>query len=650
MMTRFRYLLVCLGLGSGMLIPLLGQESPKSTGDAFQLVSEGGLPNDWTSRYVVFPTSQDTDKMSVSRKDPRYWLQQLRRRGSQATGSFDAADAAAIAAAQVSNLDDRKLRGRESRGEIQRSLNESMPVIDELSVWPRRTPLGRDWSQSLGVTSTGTIHYPAKFSFSTANPSPDCVNDYVVVTQSGGGGTFPGTFNVIGFNNLYVSTAGGAQFCFGTAPNAIFEYNASTAAGAMNGAPALSLDGTLIAFVETASAANGGAVFHVLKWHSGDVQNIESAFPSAFNTSMLANCAANGAIAPCEYSLQYTPSALRKTADRTAPFIDYSSDTAYLTDDGGNVYAITPVFNASPSSPPAVAAGWPINVGSAVGLLAPVYDFQSKNIFVGSILGTEYFIKTAASTTGACLAGSPPCVGSPTFSLGANSAMHDGTVVDSTHGRVFFTVRRTGVTPGTFLVQADTQLSAASIVSGTIGTVGTSAVYSGTPDNNFFVSISLGKFYVCGVDVNSDAQLYAFGLNGSGVMNPTPVGGPLQLGDPGSTGAICSTGPTENFNQSNGKDWLFTGLGGRCAGAAAGTTGCVMSLDITTGFPAAVSSQLVETHASSGIIVDNETDATSSRITTDIYFHVTGPQSCLDYRGTLHTDTCLVSATQSGLQ
>jgi hypothetical protein len=85
-----------------------------------------------------------------------------------------------------------------------------------------------------------------------------------VVTQSGGGGIFPGTFNIIGFSNLYVSSAGGSQFCSGSTPKAIFEYNASSASGALNGAPALSLDGTMIAFVETASVANGGAVFHVL--------------------------------------------------------------------------------------------------------------------------------------------------------------------------------------------------------------------------------------------------------------------------------------------------------------------------------------------------------------------------------------------------
>jgi hypothetical protein len=642
---RSKYLL--LGVLSLMPIHLRAQDPP-STENAFRMVSGGGVPTDWTHRHVVFSSSDKRTDLSSIHNDPRYWLQQVRRRGSQDSSSVGAADAAAIAAAQHSEQDERRFR--EADLEDQRGRDRDRGEFGGHRPWGPREPLDRDWSESLGVAAVSTLRYPAKFSFTSSNPSPDCTNDFVVVTQSGGGASFPGTFNIIGFNNLYVSTAGGSQFCSGTAPNAIFEYNASSAAGALNGAPVLSLDGTLIAFVETASAANGGAVFHVLKWHSGDVQRVESAFSAAFNTSALANCATNGAVAPCEYSLQYTPTASSATAVRTAPFVDYSSDTAYVTDDRGNVYAISPVFSATPANPPAVATGWPVNVGSVVALVAPVYDSISQNVFVGSIFGTEFFVKSAGSTTGSCVSGSPPCLGSSTFSFGASSAIADATVVDSSTGRIFFTGRRTGLTPGTFLVQTDTQLSVGSVVTGTIGTVGTLSAFSGTPDNSYFASVSAGKFYVCGVDTNSDAQLYAFGFNSSGVMNGTVAGGPLQLGNIAGANASCSTGLTEIFNQSGSTDWLFAGLGGRCAGAAAGSTGCVMSLNVTSGFPAAVASLLVETNASSGIIVDNMTDASGSSLTTNIYFHVTGPQSCPDYLGTSHTATCLVSATQSGLQ
>jgi hypothetical protein len=648
MKSRANWFLVGAAL---ILMPLCAraQERPPAT-EAFEMVSSAGVPVDWTERHVIFSSSTDPRTLSNNQQDPRYWLQLLTRRSSQDGASSEAAeaDAAKITDAQIHRLNERILRdeklewegdhgqGRDDGDFVRRLRGPALP----------RKPLDRDWSESLGVAAVSVLRYPAKYSFSSANPSPDCTRDFIVVTQSGGGGVFPGTFNVIGFNNLYVSTAGGSQFCPGAAPNPIFEYNASSASGAMNGAPTLSLDGTLIAFVETASAANGGAVFHVLKWHSGDIQKSESAFPAAFNTSALPSCTASGFVAPCEFSLQYTST----TANRTAPFVDYSSDTAYVSDDSGKVYAITPVFNATAANPPAILAGWPVTVVAGVALLAPVYDSESKNVFVGSILGTEYFVKTSGSTTGTCRAGSPPCAGSRTFSFGASSAIADATVVDSSTGRIFFTGRSNGVTPGTFLVQTDTQLSAASVVIGTIGTVGTSTVYSGTPDNNYFTNVSTGKLFVCGVDANSDAQLSAFGFDSSGVMNSTAAGGPLQLGDATSVNASCSTGLTEIFDRSDATDWIFAGLDGRCAGAAAGTTGCVMSFNVTSGFPLAVASRLIETHASSGIIVDNVTNVGTSRVTTNIYFHVSGPQSCTDYLSVAHSATCLVSATQSGLR
>jgi hypothetical protein len=648
---KITYMCVLLGCMLSLKISsAFVQQRPPET-EAFRAVGLAGIPLDWTHDHVIFSSpSANTQTLTNDQENPRYWLQLLARRGSQDSASIEAADAARIAAAQRSKLDERISREKDLQEDRGRDHDYDDFTTHRDRPHRHREPLDRDWSQSLGAAAISFLRYPAKFSFSTANPSPDCVNDFVVVTQSGGGGTFPGTFNIIGFNNLYVSSAGGSQFCSGMAPKAIFEYNASSASGALNGAPALSLDGKMIAFVETASVANGGAVFHVLKWRSGDVQNVESAFPTAFNTSTLPDCAVNGAVAPCEYSLQYTPALLRATANRTAPFVDYSSDTAYVTDDGGKVYAITPVFNAIPASPPAVAVGWPVSAVSGVALIAPVYDSASKNVFVGSILGTEFFVKTVGSTIGTCVAGSAPCLGSNSFSFGASSAIADAAIVDSSTERIFFTGKRTGVTPGTFLVQTDTQLSPASAVTGTIGTVGASAVFSGSPDNNYFTSASSGKFYVCGVDTSGDAQLFAFGFNSSGLMNGTAVGGPLQLGNSASTNASCSTGLTEVFNQSDGVDWMFAGLGGRCAGAAAGTTGCVVSLDVTNGFPATIGSRLVQTNTSSGIIVDNVTDASASSITTNVYFHVAGPQNCPDYLGTTHSTTCLVSATQSGLQ
>ena len=339
--------------------------------------------SDWSHRHVVFSESHigiDADVSIQIQNERRYWLQKARHTAQRSTDSRSLGALSNFAQSPADNRNEKRLR--------------------------------RDWSQTF--QTGGTVYtltsptYPAKFSFT--NSTPNCTNDYVVFTLPTGSSTFPGNFNVIAFNNLYVSTAGGSSFCPGTAPQAIFEYNASTAGGPINGSPVLSLDGTLVAFVENATALNGGAVFHVLKWHSGDIQTVDTKFPNAFNNAALANCATNGGIAPCQYSFQYTPSGSRQPATLSSPFVDYTNDVAYVTDDGGNVSAISPVFGATPANPPTLVSGWPVNVGASSALTPPVYDPVSKNVFVSSSAGTEYFVKTSGSAVGSCSAGSPPCL------------------------------------------------------------------------------------------------------------------------------------------------------------------------------------------------------------------------------------------------
>jgi len=549
-----------------------------------------------------------------------------------------------------------------ARQQQQRKLQEYqwhdnwLPGQDDGAISRRKRPtLKRDWRQTF--QTGGTVYtftsptYPAKFSFSTGNPTPNCSADYVVFTLPTGGSTFPGNFNIIAFNNLYVSAAGGSPFCSGTAPIAIFEYNASSAGGTLNGSPVLSLDGTLVAFVENAASANGGAVFHVLEWQSGDIQTKDTKFPAAYNSSALANCAINGAVAPCEYNLQYTPSASSNPATLSSPFVDYSTDTAYVSDDGGNVYAIAPVFTATPTNPPVVSSGWPVNVGASLILTPPVYDDVSGNVFVASSTGTEFFVKTAASTTGSCLSGSAPCVGSNTFAFTGGGSIVESSIVDSSTGRVWVFGTQAGAPAGSYVVQTDTRLSAASVVADQIGTGTVNAIRPGTPDNNYFTNVATGKFYACGQNAAGAAELFAFGFNGSGVMNTTQVtGSPLLLLNTAIKSDPCTGALTEIFNQSDSTDWIFAGVKGNCIGTLAGSNGCVMSLNSTSTFPAAVANELAANGGTSGIIVDNVSDANGTQITTDIYFMLLLAQSCVDYLGSNHSGNCAVSATQSGLQ
>jgi len=132
---------------------------------------------------------------------------------------------------------------------------------------PRKTirRAGRDWIQAK-LRPARRPPGPALFVKDPANPS--CTNDYIVFTINTPGGATH--FNIIAFNNLYVNTANNG-LCAGTRPSILFAYNASTAGVTgevgLNGSPVISLDGTLIAFVE--NVAGGGVTnrgyFHVLK-------------------------------------------------------------------------------------------------------------------------------------------------------------------------------------------------------------------------------------------------------------------------------------------------------------------------------------------------------------------------------------------------
>ena len=509
----------------------------------------------------VFSEDYVNSDLNVSgeiQNEPRYWLQKARR------------DRTLLADSSVARRAPDLLEGTTDTTNRERG------------------GIRRDWSQTF--QTGGTVYtlssptYPAKFSFTSS--TPNCTNDYVVFTLPTGSSTFPGNFNVIAFNNLYVSTAGGASFCPGTAPQAIFEYNASSAGGAMNGSPVLSLNGTLIAFVENATALNGGAVFHVLKWHSGDIQTVDTKFPNAFNNAALANCATNGAVAPCQYSLQYTPSGSRQTATLSSPFVDYSSDVAYVSDDGGDVFAISPVFGATAANPPAprgrLADQCRCKFHPGTTCLRPGF----QNVFVSSSSGTEYFVKTSGSTVGLCSAGSPPCLGANTFAFGGVGAIQEGSIVDPSTGRVFVFGTQLGLPSGSYVVQTDTALSASSVRTSQIGAGTLNNVYTGTFDNNYFTSVSSGKLYACGQNISGEGELYAFGFDAAGVMNTTTVAGsPFALGNSFVANAHCTAGLSENFNQSTSKDGLFLGVSMRCVNTVAGTNGCILSFDITSAVP-----------------------------------------------------------------
>jgi len=481
------------------------------------------------------------------------------------------------------------------------------------------------------------VSYPAKYSFDVSNPAPNCTNDYVVFTLPV---ATANAFNVIAFNNLYVDNYGTGA-CPGEAPSVLFSYNASQNNGPINSSPALSLDGTQIAFVENA----GTARFNVLKWHSGDVS---STFGEPSNSSPLADCATNGDVAPCEYSVVYSAGG----ATLSSPYVDYATDTAYVTDDSGVVAAISPVFGGGQ---PAVK--YSVSVPSSRTMTPPVYDSVSKNVFAADSGGNLYYIRTGSASNGNCASGSPPCLGWPTLNVAANKQVMEAPLVDSTSGTVFVFSNSSPDGANSSVVQTTTTLSVSRVA--TIGPTGNQNVFAGTFDNNYLNSPSTGLLYACGTNASNVPQLYAITFSGTSMNTGPAAYGPLNL----AAGQTSCSPLTEVFNQlSNAadepafsprifepsQDELYLSVANNCARFI--TVGCVQFFNITSGFPSGTAwSPVAEAGGTSGIIIDNVSNGASGNLSqTNIYFVTQGAQLCTGGPGGL--TNCAVKLTQTALQ
>jgi hypothetical protein len=415
---------------------------------------------------------------------------------------------------------------------------------------------------------------PAKYGFDTTTP-PDCVKDYVVfgLNTAGNGGQA----NVIAFNQLYSGTGG---LCGTGGPSVLFAYNVSTIGGRIATSPILSLDGTKIGFVET---TGGAAVFHVLTWATGAGNGTSAtapAVPGTGNTASMVNI-----------SLGSTP------VTRSSPWIDYNTDTVYVGNNSGRVNKITGVFKGTPTL---AGAPWPVLASAGRILTGPVLDPITGNIFVGDGQGVLASFNSVTPGTPKTLA-----IGQ----VGATGAnILDPPIVDPADGVVFAVSSNDGTSA--VLVQATTgnltELTRARIGLGS--TTGTNVnMYDGTPDDNYFTSISTGHFYVCGTGAaNTTPTLYTLGFTGS-TLNATGTSSQLST----ATNSRCSP-ITEFFNPNvgGGTDFLFFGLTSTCPGL--GTSGCVVSQ--TTGGTIV---RATETGGTSGIVIDNQSTAGQA---SSIYF------------------------------
>ena len=420
--------------------------------------------------------------------------------------------------------------------------------------------------------------FPAKYTFDVTE-APSCANDFVAmgIPANAVAGS-SGQANIVGYNNLYTPTDGTSDTCLGTGPAVMFAYASGT--GEVPGSISLSQDGTQLAYVE--DQLTGSSVFHVLT--IGTSSGNEGTSPTDPATPGTAGSNAVDTTVP----LSGGSGSCAAQSSTTSPFIKYSvvpatTDAAYVTTyawtgtgtGSGCLYKISPVFTAGTPT-----IEWSVAISAVP--LSPVYDPISNNVFFTDSSGNiNYVTDTGTPSTYTSLA------------VAAGATSENPVTVDSTDGMVYATFNFNG--SSAVVVQATTNLASPVSVPVGLGNTFFTGPYGVDFSNAWYANgpTSAGALlYVAGTDNTSGLvpTLYSVGFGGTGVMNTTTASSTALAT---STNAVTTAATvadasnvTEFYNATTGTDYLFAGVTDSCAATlGGGTSGCVMSLDITSGAP-----------------------------------------------------------------
>jgi hypothetical protein len=448
--------------------------------------------------------------------------------------------------------------------------------------------------------------FPAKFVFNV-NTAPSCTNDFVVIGIPTGP-VSGGQANILGLNNLY-SNLSSTGYCPTSGPTVKFAY--ASGSGQVPASVVLSLSGQQVAYVENLP---GSSYFHVLTIGTSGTNGtgaVGSVVPGSGNNAL-------------DVRVLLSPDGgTTNQASTNSPFVAYTpsdaNDAAYVTTysmaggGSGYLYKISNVFNGS-ATPTLV---WSVPISAVPS--SPVYDGVSNKVFFTDSSGRiDYVIDTGAS---------------PSVAYGAvvasGTTSENAVLVDSTRQMVYASFNSNGT--NAVVVQAPTSM--ASSVSVPVGTATTTYTGPYLPDfnNAWYTGSGTPVMYVAGTGTGTLPTLYSVGFDGSGVMNSSATSTAAL-----ATGTADASPVSAFYNATLAKDLLFVAVTNNCvATALGGSFGCIMSLDITNGFPTvnATSTALPASGGTSGIIPDNNSSLTEA---SSVYF-------------VTKTGGTLVKATQSNL-
>jgi hypothetical protein len=571
-------------------------------------ITPRGIPQDWSSRHVVYTRNGSFEDMVKVRDDPRFinsvrrWNMQEHPNQTKQAGATD----------------------------LFKKKNSKV-----------------DWSVSLGHWAGMAIgETPAKYTFDPTAPptctnlttTPPTIGDFVVFTIN-----VPATHvaaasqgNLVGITNLYSGSPAGP--C-GTHPTFLFSYAIGSNGSQLS--PVLSIDGAQVAWIENASPA----ILHITTWVAGQ----------GSNATVTSVAIGNGS---SDIALDYTnplvsgtscPATTSSTNTNSDLYVDYQNNAGYIGADNGILYHIASIFGGTPTVDFCTIAN-PITPSP---LGAAVYDAVNSEVYISDPASVYAYTVGASSFTSA---------GSYQYGASA-STVTSGPLLDSFNGFVYMFSAEDAATGHTSMTQLPASMASALVVV-PLGPATSSTypvLFNGTFDNNYLTNgpaVSGSTLYTCGTDsTNTAAQdLFAVGFHvNTGVAEFNPVMTANTNVNPGGENGICS--PITEFYDGV-TDRIFVGMGdpnyaNDGFGANVVTMWDVTNQLTTPPLPGTNPTPTATSPANyfggtTGFAIDNNASGTAQA--ESIYFSTLAPIPGTDTFRCFANHFCAVKLTQSLLQ
>jgi hypothetical protein len=575
-----------------------------------------GYPQDWSSRHLLMPGMRAEDALAAANREPRH----------------------------VYNMVMRQVAMERLRGSDHRDSKTSRPIKI-------------DWAVSLENGHVPQNQFPAKYQFNVNADS--CNSDYAVFGLTVTSGT---QANLVGINNLYT---GGTLNCNGGSPFVSFAYNTVTQSGGqIKTSPAISEDGTKVAFVESTAS---GSYFHVLVLPSPIPTP-----PSLPDGTVLVPLTPTTCTTPTTPGCMTTLTIQTSAGDsNSSPWVDYFPDTAYVGTDNGLLYKIHPVFGGGAPALVSDPSNWPVTVSTNAYnniLTAPVVDDASGLIFVGDGEGYLYSVKlvspaktiAAQQTVGWAYDGTNDGSGKPGTGIVDSPIVVTDPANTATDQVFAFTGCSYVLNIGGAITQVPANFTTGVPTASNTVNLGSASgngdctgnnVHAGAFDNAFWVNGSTsGHMIACGFVNNGGhpaaPKMYMFPFTAGVLNNATAPTSTFTINN--TKGDECSP-PTEFYDGTT--DRLFFGVGSTDGFLESSTITATLATPNCVGTPTSTCVTAPKAlGGTSGIIIDNQL----SNGGTNLYFSTLTAGSVnggkCNVTGGSANPYCAVKLTQSALQ